>query len=196
MADLQHMRQARGLTQASLAQAAGVHLRTIWRMEQPSGGVQFPNLLAVTRTLNEKAPLSLEELTFLSDRFGVPLDSLARSSGAASVASASTQASPADMDRLLAKVRVAVAEAGFSSIERLINDALLRSLSTSPPPSAEPTDPDRTLSVVSPPRPSPLGPGIVEQTYRHYSAAAPSAPPAAAPLPKPAAAPHPKRRPG
>ncbi len=188
------LRKGRGLTQIALADAAGVHHRTIWRMEQDDGGALLQNLIAVLSALHLIQPLSTTDLQACADRFKVPVAVLARSVGSAPPPSARPPSPTADIDRLIQKLRVAVSELGFSEVEQALNSMILHALGGQSAPVAAAVQDDTLMTHVSPPRNSSLGPNILEQEFRHYS---PAPPPAAPTEPQQSPSKHaPKRRPG
>jgi transcriptional regulator with XRE-family HTH domain len=56
--NVKHWRQLRGLTQAQLADRAGVSRDTLYRLERGEGGVSVENLLRIARGLGVLASLS------------------------------------------------------------------------------------------------------------------------------------------
>ncbi len=196
MHPLLSLRNARAVTQGRIASLAGVSLRTVWRIENDEGSPQLQNVAAILIALHKILPLSPSDVDAVARHCALPRDMLASSVGFAAASVPPPSSAAETQSKLMDKLRVAIAELGAEVVDKCLNDLLVSAFVPKSTPATEPPTADRLLTVASPPRPSPLGPGIVEQTYRHYSPVAPSAPPAAAPLPKPAAAPHPKRRPG
>jgi len=191
------LRRGRGLTQSELAAAAGVHLRTVWRMEHDRGSATLPSVTAVVIALHDSSGVSEDELFSVARHFGLPPAPILARLGVQSVRSGTAPASVADTDRLIAKLRVAIAELGVAAVEQHLNDVLMAAFAKNSPPPATAvgaTSDEHVMTVASNPRKSPLGPNILEQEFRHYS---PAPPPAAPTEPQQSPAkPAPKRRPG